>query len=64
MEKVKLIIKTDAELSNRIKLIAKLMGSSANAVINDILGGFIDRNSDAIKEFERAAEKFHDKIKW
>ena len=57
-------IKIDEDVLNRIKILAKIQGSPYNNVINDILYGFIFKNDAAIKEFENAAKKFYEKVKW
>ena len=52
------------EIYDKVKFLARIKGSSRSALVNDILIAFVERNEDNLKEFENAAQKINDKLKW
>ena len=64
MEKKRFMISIDEKILKKIKRLAAMQGTTTTAVISDIICGFVDKNSSAITEFENAAKKFYEKVKW
>ena len=53
-----------ADHIEKIRMFAKIKGSSLSQLINDLSIAFLNKNEKALEEFENAAKKANDKIIW
>lgn len=48
----------------KIRMLAKIKGSSLSQIINDLSIAFLNRNEKALEEFENVANQINKKIVW